>query len=40
VGGGVNEESKGGWVWLKHFLYKNEYGALKPAEVTLRKGMG
>jgi hypothetical protein len=27
-------------VWLMFFLYKNEYGTLKPVVVILRRGMG
>jgi hypothetical protein len=31
--GRVNEEGKGGQVWLRYFLYMCEYGTLKPVEV-------
>jgi hypothetical protein len=37
--GRVNEKSKGGWIWLRYFLYMYEYGTLKPTEVILRRGM-
>jgi hypothetical protein len=35
----VNEEGKGGRLWLMYFLYMYEYGRLKPDEVHLSKVM-
>jgi hypothetical protein len=35
----VNKEGKGRQIWLVYFLYM-EYGALKPVEVTSRRGIG
>jgi hypothetical protein len=36
----VTEEGKGGWTWLRYFLYKYEYGTLKLVEVILRREVG
>jgi hypothetical protein len=35
-----NEESKGGWIWLRCLLVICEDGVLKPVEVILRRGVG
>jgi hypothetical protein len=36
----VNEEGKGGCLWLRHFLYIYEYGTLINVKVILRRGRG
>jgi hypothetical protein len=36
----VNEDGKGGQIWLRYFAYKYEYGTLKPMEIILRRGVG
>jgi hypothetical protein len=38
--GGLNEEGKGGWIWLRYFFYMYEYETLKPVEVISRRGIG
>jgi hypothetical protein len=38
--GKVNEEGRGGWIWLVYFQYLYERGALKPVKVILRRGSG
>jgi hypothetical protein len=39
-GGPLWEGRVKGQIWLMYFLYRTEYGTLKPVEVTLRRGMG
>jgi hypothetical protein len=38
--GRIYEEGKGGWIWLRYFLYMYKYGTLKIVEVILRSGVG
>jgi hypothetical protein len=38
--GRVNEEGRRRWVWSMCFLYKYEYGTLKPVEAISRRGRG
>jgi hypothetical protein len=36
----VNEEGKGGSIWLRYFLYMHEYETLKPVKVISRSRVG
>jgi hypothetical protein len=41
VGGGrLNEEGRGGRIWLMYFLYMNKYGMVKPVRVISSRGGG